>query len=266
MRILSFTFIIAVGFLMTNCAFNKRFYKPDTASVKPLPDTESIYIPYAKSDSIHAILYEHEDPIASVFFLHGNAGNLSSWYAVGELFYQKGYTVFMLDYPGFGNSSGTATHANVIESTYAAVDYFKKHKAVSSTKKLIGGFSLGGNLAIKVAVDHPLVFDGLFVEGAFSSHKDIAASGFPKLFRFLPRLLVKNSIDAASLISVWDKPLMVVHSSEDRTCPIEQGRKIYASAVSTQHKDFWEIKGPHLGGISRQPELYFYRIKQLLDY
>ena len=175
---------------LESCAFNKQFYQPDTEKVQTPPDAESIYISYGENqDSIHCFFYEKKEPIASLFFLHGNAGNLTGWHSIADLFYQAGYQVFILDYPGFGNSSGIPTHSDVMISTQKAVDFFVNHPKISSTKKLLAGFSLGGNLALKVAAENPMLFDAMFLEGAFSSHKDISASGFPFLLRFIPVFL-----------------------------------------------------------------------------
>src|SRR5512147_563028 len=46
------------------------------------------------------------DPKGVVFFLHGNAGNLASWFVNAGFYRQANYDLVMLDYRGYGKSSG----------------------------------------------------------------------------------------------------------------------------------------------------------------
>ncbi len=47
-----------------------------------------------------------EKPKGVIYFLHENSGDLSSWGDVAPHFLDNNYDVFMIDYPGFGKSTG----------------------------------------------------------------------------------------------------------------------------------------------------------------
>lgn len=260
-RILFIPLLLVLG----ACAFNGSYYQPNTNKVHDFPDAESIYIPYGKQDSIHSFFFKQEDPVASLFLLHGNAGNLTSWGEVGDIFFQAGYQVMIIDYPGFGNSTGKASHKNVFPATQAAADYFLDHEQVKGTKKVLMGFSLGGNLAVKIGHDNPELFDAMLLEGAFESHKAIAVDRVPRPFKFAPYLVVKNAIKGRELIKTWNKPLLVIHSKDDAVCSYEMGKSLYENAINTSQKELWTINGPHLAGLGQNFNVYLAKLKTLVD-
>lgn len=264
LAVLKFTIILLTTCFLGSCAFNKSFYNPDSSAVNTPPDARSVYIKYAEHDSIHTLFYAPTHPKASLFILHGGSGNLSGWSEVADLFYQDGYAVFIMDYPGFGNSSGAATHKSVMASTQAAVNHFITLPQVQNTKKLIMGFSLGGNLALKVAAENEAFFDAMLIEGAYTSQKALKAHQTPRPFKGFSRLLTKTEIDGEAFISKWTKPLLIVHSSNDAISPYKMAKSLYDSAIRTKQKELWTISGPHLAGLGSNFELYMAKISALL--
>lgn len=257
--------IISVVLIFSSCAFKNSFYHPTKELVDTPPEAKSAYVQYGENDSIQSLFYTRDNAKASLFILHGNAGNLSSWSEVADLFFQAGYQVFIIDYPGFGNSSGEAEHKTVKEASNAAVNHFNSLPEVLGTKKIILGYSLGGNLAIKVAHDHPTLFDALLIEGAFDSHRNVAMSTFIKPLRFIPAMFVKNEVNGNELLATWNKPLLIIHSKDDMTCPYRMGVSLYENAVGTAEKELWTIKGPHLSGLSRNFDLYLAKVAGLVS-
>ncbi|MCH2232920.1 MAG: alpha/beta hydrolase [Crocinitomicaceae bacterium] len=131
---------ILLGFIMFGCGFNGLFYYPNVEHVETPEFSQSHYIKYSDQDSIHALFYKKNQPIATIFFLHGNAGSLDSWSSLGQLFYKENFNVFMIDFPGFGNSTGKAKHEPTYEAAQAAVEYFKSMPEIQDSKKLLMGF------------------------------------------------------------------------------------------------------------------------------
>jgi len=261
MSSLRYLLTVVILISLVSCGFNSSFYHPDETEVKTPVSAESQYVHY-ESDSVHVLHYLPESPKASILMLHGNAGNLSGWSEVADLFYLAGYEVYILDYPGFGNSSGKPKHQVVYAATDAVAHHF--NQSAQHDKRLLMGFSLGGNLAVKVATDHPDYFNAMALEGAFDNHVNAARQSIPRPFRFLANLFVKNHIKGEELIQQWNKPLLVIHSKDDRTCPYEMGVSLHQNAAS-KNKSLWSIEGPHLSGISKYFETYMLKIENLID-
>lgn len=251
---------------MSACAFNKSFYHPDKTAVASFPDSEDHYIPFGENDSIHALFFKQELPKATLFILHGNAGNLSSWGEMADLFYTSGYQVFIIDYPGFGNSSGKTTHQTVIESTLEAANYYHNLPTIQDHKSLLMGFSLGGNLALKIGAERPAIFDAMILEAPFDTHRAEAMHVVTRPLRFAPFLLTKNAINGKKIIGNWTKPLLLIHSTDDKMCPYKMSERLLKSATGSTKKELWTIKGPHLAGLGQNTDLYLAKMNALVDY
>jgi uncharacterized protein len=249
--------------LLSSCSMNMFYYFPDKAAVSASENATEHYIPFKGEKSVHGLFFEKKDPVASVFILHGNAGSLTGWQSVAEMLWEEGYQTFIIDYPEFGNSGGQARHNPVISSSQKAFEYFNALPQVAGTKKVIMGFSLGGNLALKIGTDYQDQLDAMVIEGAFTNHRDIGIASVSRAFRFAPWLVLGSKFKGEELIRDWKKPLLVVHSATDEVIPYEMGKTIYQNAGTTR-KELWTIKGTHLQGFGLYPTEYFFKIRNLL--
>lgn len=201
---------------------------------------------------------KNTEPKASIFFLHGNAGNIFWQYQGMIPLVKKGFQVFIIDYSGFGFSQGKATRMNVLNDARVSFNYFQNLPEIKNTKQIIYGQSLGGHLSAVLANEVQDKIDGLVIEGAFSSHKDIAA----ETAGFIGRVVVKEKYIATESIKSYKKPVLVIHSTEDKTIPFYMGKKIYDAA--NQPKLFYEIQKCHICGPIYYTDSISYKINQLI--
>ena len=237
------------------------FLYSDSSEVAYNYSIENLFFTNANNDSIHAWMMTPKGYVNSttLLFLHGNAGNIVYQYQLAYPFVKRGYQVLLIDYSGFGFSQGKATRANVRLDADAAIEYLTKRSDQKDKKLLLYGQSLGGHLAASVASDHESSIDGLVIEGAFSSHKDIAALGFG----FLGRWLTKEGYSAKEVIGDFNKPVLIIHSNEDRRIPFSQGQLLYEAA--TEPKAFYEIDQCHICGPLHYADEIVHRMEQLFQ-
>lgn len=189
---------------------------------------------------------KNKTPTITLLHFHGNAGFLISQYQAMTPLIKYGFQIFVFDYSGFGFSEGKATRENVLFDANSALSYVKNRPDVKDTRLVIYGQSLGGHLSAVVAEQRQVDIDGLVIEGAFSSHRDIAA----KTAGFFGRILVSEKYCAYKSIRTYKKPVLVIHSTEDEVIPFKMGQKIFNNA--TAPKEFYEIKKCHMCG----PDFY----------
>lgn len=185
---------------------------------------------------------KNETPTVTLLHFHGNAGFLISQYQAMTPLIKYGFQVFLFDYSGFGFSEGKATRDNVLIDAHSALSYVKSRPDIKDTKIVIYGHSLGGHLSAVVGEQRQADIDGLVIEGAFSSHKDIAA----EIAGVFGRILVSEKYSAFKSIRTFNKPILVIHSTEDEVIPFKMGQKIFDNA--NQPKEFYEIKKCHMCG------------------
>jgi len=290
------TFIILFIFtVLTSCSFNKLFLRPtklpantkkikiksgndtivvqfDTITYKPTflktnNDTlqhdftiESVSFTSANGHKLNGWFLKPKNikPQITILHLHGNAGFLVSQYKAIAGLTKYGFQIFMFDYSGFGFSEGKATKKNVLTDALSALDYLKTRNDIKNTKLIIYGQSLGGHLSAVVAEKRQNDIDGLVIESAFSSHKDIAAN----MAGIIGRIFVNEKYSAIESIKNYKKPLLVIHSTEDKTVPFYMGQKIYETA--NQPKDFFKIKHRHISGVIYYSKQISQKIKKML--
>ena len=185
-----------------------------------------------------------EVPKISVFALHGNSGNLNSQYRRFIELTKYGFQIFLFDYSGFGYSEGKSTRENAVEDSYSVFDFFKNLDEIKNTPKVIYGQSIGGNFSIPVATRNQDDIEGLVLEGTFISFNAIANRKVP----LLGGLVIKENDDNRLNLKNFKKPVLIIHSKEDKLIPLELGKQLYENA--NEPKEFFEIDRPHISGIS----------------
>ena len=140
-----------------------------------------------------------------VLFLHGASGNMAAQEKSCNLervvrLYQLGFSVFMIDYRGYGNSKGRfPTEARIYEDASRAWNYLTQEKGFSPEKVFIYGYSLGGAIAANLCLQQPKAA-GVIAESSFTCIKDMAKYRYKYKIRIFPlKLLVTQKFDFINL-------------------------------------------------------------------
>jgi fermentation-respiration switch protein FrsA (DUF1100 family) len=185
-----------------------------------------------------------------VLFFHGNAGNISHRLDSIEIFHQLGMDTLIIDYRGYGQSSGKPTEQGTYLDAEAAWNYLVDERGVATNRIVVFGRSLGGAIGAWLGTQHTPA--AMIIESSFTSGIDMAR----RLYPFLPaRLITRLRYPVAEYASRLECPVLVVHSRDDEIIPFAMGQSIYAAVP--QRKSFLELRGDHNGGfyISRHDYL-----------
>lgn len=181
-----------------------------------------------------------KDERGVALFFHGNAGNISHRLTTLNHFNSLGLSTLIIDYRGYGESGGRASINGLKLDATAAWEWLLK-RGYAETEILIFGRSIGGGVAACLAkMVEP---KALVLESTFSNLADVARGHIP----FLPMsIVVGNGFDSVANLAHFKRPVLVIHSREDRTVPFEYGQKLYESL--SPPKKFLEISGGHNDG------------------
>ena len=194
----------------------------------------------------------------TLLFFHGNAGNISHRLDSLLLFRQLGLSQLILDYRGYGRSSGRPSEAGLYRDGEAAWNYLTRELGLEPGQIVLFGRSLGGAVAVWLAAREAPA--GLIVESSFTSVPDLGAELYPWLpVRWLSRL----RFDSRSRIAQVRAPVLVVHSRDDEIIPFAHGQALFAAA--NPPKRLLELRGGHNDGfmVSRGP--YLNGLRSFLD-
>jgi fermentation-respiration switch protein FrsA (DUF1100 family) len=181
------------------------------------------------------------NPRGAVLLFHGNAGNISHRIDYAVMFRQLGYATLLVDYRGYGRSSGKPSEEGTYQDADAAWRWLTETRGLKERDIVLFGESLGGGVASWLASRHTP--RALVLASTFTSAVDLGA----ELYRFLPvRLISRFRYDTLSRLPEVRAPVLVVHSPGDDIIPYSHGQRLYSAA--REPKAFLELSGGHNDG------------------
>lgn len=172
-----------------------------------------------------------------LYFLHGNAGNISHRLGKVKLFHELGWSVFIMDYRGYGNSTGFPSEKGLYRDARAGYDYLLNVRHFEPKNIVVEGESLGGAVAVDLA--HRVPVGALILVGTFTSVADMGRVLYPAI----PSFIVVSKFDSLSKMSGLRCPILFIHSRNDEIVPFDMGRRLYEAFNGD--KEFVATTGGH---------------------
>jgi len=220
-------------------------YFPDRVMSKSPHDIgleyESVDIETSDGVQINGWYIPCDNSRGTILFCHGNGSNISGRLDTINIFQNLGFTTFLFDYRGYGNSQGKPNEKGTYRDAEAAYDYLIDQKYLNPNHVIIFGRSLGGAVAANLATKR--IHQVLILESTFTSIMDIARNIYPI---FPVRLINHIRYDTINCVRKLDTPLLLVHSTEDDRIPFSHSEKLFE--VADQPKSFLKISGDHNEG------------------
>jgi uncharacterized protein len=211
---------------------------------------EDVTIPTADGESIHGWYVPVPDPAGHVLFFHGNAGNISHRLDTVEILHRMGHAVFIIDYRGYGRSSGRPSEAGTYADAAAAWTHLRETRGVDPKRIVVYGRSLGGAVAVWLAANHTPA--GLIVESTFTRVADMGAHHYP----YLPaRWLTRIRYDSLSRMPSVRCEVFSAHSADDEIVPLHLGKALAESARDLNA--FVTLAGSHNDSFRRGGGAYY---------
>jgi pimeloyl-ACP methyl ester carboxylesterase len=164
-----------------------------------------------------------------LLFLHGNGENIAANLNKAKIFQELGFSVLLIDYRGYGLSEGEfPSESQVYEDAQAAWNYLTQDRNIAPENIIIYGHSLGGAIAINLAVQHPEAA-GLIVEGTFTSIQDMAK--YQKIYQIFPlSLILHQKFDSINQLKSLKIPILLIHGTADDVVPYVMSQILFDSA------------------------------------
>jgi alpha-beta hydrolase superfamily lysophospholipase len=185
------------------------FAKPGVVEVQ-------IAVPSATLSALH---YKQPRARGVVLFLHGNAGNLETWLTSTELYHRAGFDLFMLDYRGYGRSTGKIENEAQLHADVRAA-YDRVAQEYPGRPIVLLGRSLGTALAAKLAADVQPALTVLV--SPYSSMRDVAREQYP----FVPSALLRYPLNTGEYLARISTPVLLIHGEADALIPIIHSERL----------------------------------------
>ncbi len=220
-------------------------------------DFEDVTLETSDGVSVHG-WYVPADSERVLLYFHGNAGNISHRIHSIREFRELGLSVFMIDYRGYGQSTGKPTEHGLYRDAEAAWRYLTAERGIAPENVVVFGRSLGGSVASWLAMNESP--GALIVDSSFTSVADVGQEVYP----WLPvRLLARYRHPTREHVENTNVPVLVVHSRDDEIIPFRHGEAIFEAA--NEPKAFLEIRGGHNDAHATSAAAYFSGLRRFLD-
>lgn len=243
---------VYLGLLMIAWLFpNRVIFRPPAASYRD--DDSVIKLRTTDGETITAKFYENDSAVFTILFSHGNAEDIGGIEPFILRLRDKGFSVLVYDYRGYGTSEGSPSETNTYKDIDAAYRYLTEDRNIPSTRIIVHGRSLGGGVATDLAAREPV--GGLILESTFTS-----ASRVLSRIKILPF----DKFESINKITSVTCPVMVIHGTEDRTIPFHHGETLF-KAGRDPRTFFWVEGAGHNNLFNRAGDRYLTAIRDFAD-
>ena len=214
---------------------------------------EDIYLESGSDISIHGWWLTARAPLkGTVYFLHGNAENISTHVRNIAWLPEYGYEVFLIDYRGFGLSRGSPDLRGALEDIRTGFRYLLERNASRELPVYLLGQSLGASMALYFAATDPQArqnLDAVISDAAFARYGEIARhvaaqSWLTWALQYPASWSMIRGYDPIDFVAdISPVPLLLIHSKDDPVIPFAYSQQLYQAAMPP--KAFLETTGPH---------------------
>ncbi|MBV8518441.1 MAG: alpha/beta fold hydrolase [Acidobacteria bacterium] len=173
--------------------------------------------------TLHAWLFRAKAPDAPlIVWCHGNAGNLTDRAEMASQLAERGVSVFVFDWRGFGKSEGSASENALFHDVRAAFDYARQQ--LRAQRIIVYGESIGGPYAAYVAKERKGLVRGVVIENSFPSLRELGNA----LYAPLPLgWTAPFALRTTAWLNDAGVPVLVMHGKRDQVIPYRLGRKLF---------------------------------------
>ncbi|MFG0330852.1 MAG: alpha/beta hydrolase [Phycisphaerales bacterium] len=242
LRLIVLFTVVFVVLSMTGWAERLVFY-PSSGTPDPPAGAEEVWFRTADGLRLHGWFLpargRGDASAAAVLVVHGNAGNIGNHIDFVDFLPAAGFHTLLFDYRSYGRSdSGSLRREALRTDTEAALDYLLSRSDVDAGRIGLYAQSVGGPMGLSVMVDRPEIRAGVVVS-TFTAWREIAASALGGgddpgwLSSFVARAVMPSGMDPIDLVRrVNDRPLLLVHGTEDEIVPRSHFERLGAAAGS----------------------------------
>jgi fermentation-respiration switch protein FrsA (DUF1100 family) len=157
-------------------------------------------------------------PAPLVIFAHGNGELIEHWPMALDPYRQMGMHVLLPEYRGYGHSAGMPSERDIVKDYVRFYDLACTRSDVDPRRVVLHGRSLGGGVVCALARSRKPA--ALILESTFTSVPDVARQWL------VPKALIADKFDSASVVASLDVPVLVFHGTCDRVVPFEHAVKL----------------------------------------
>ena len=213
---------IILYFLQDKLLFHPEKLSADYQYKFNIPFKEFNY-PVSTGKNMSVVRFTVPDSVCKgiVLYFHGNRQNINRYARFATNFTKNNYEIWMMDYPGFGKSTGKRTEQALYED---ALRFYKTAiQKYSVDSIIIYGKSLGTGIAAELASVREC--KRLILETPYYSI-DALAKHYFFIYPVMP--MTKFAIPTNEYFEYIKSPITIFHGTRDEVIPYNQAKRLAA--------------------------------------
>lgn len=229
-------------------------------------DCHIVEFSLSENITIGGFFFLRDPKLPTLMIFHGNGEIAADYeYNIGE-FLNNGVNCAIIDFRGYGFSTGIPTYKNLLEDAYQAFLQFSKWlKARNfSSKVIVMGRSLGSACAAEIGSYHPPNLAGIIFESGFCDTYRL----FKYLFGIDDPSLTAQTLEPWSnfpRIAKIDSPVLILHGMRDYIIPFEHARLIDKTLPPSTPRTLVAIEHAGHNNIQGFKDQYFTALKTFIS-
>ncbi|HSU28996.1 MAG TPA: alpha/beta fold hydrolase [Chitinophagaceae bacterium] len=180
-----------------------------------------INLPVSENKNLNIIQFTVPDSLCKgvVLYFHGNRSNVIRYAPFASNFTRMGYAVWMMDYPGFGKSTGKRTEQGLYDDALTLYKMAISQYAADSI--ILYGKSLGTGIAAQLASIRDC--RRLILETPYYSMHALVKHYF---FIYPTMPFTKYTLPTHKYFEFVNAPITIFHGTRDGVIPYKQARQL----------------------------------------
>ncbi|XEU96674.1 hypothetical protein FSHL1_001959 [Fusarium sambucinum] len=236
----SFPLLLEALIYPSNIPANSRSDVPKPSDFG-ISNFEELYIPTDDGEKLSAFYIRgprgHKNSNITILMFHGNAGNIGHRLPIARMIINYiGCNVFMLEYRGYGSSTGQPDESGLNIDAQTGLNYLRQRAETRDHKLMVYGQSLGGAVAIKLVSKNQEAGDiaGLILENTFLSIRKLIPSVVPPA-KYLTLLCHQVWPSESVLPNITKVPTLFISGLQDEIVPPKHMKQLFEiSAAPTK--------------------------------
>ena len=168
---------------------------------------------------INGLHFYRPDPKGLILYFHGNTRSIKGWAKYARDFYRYDYDVVLVDYRGFGKSTGKRSEKDMLNDMQFVYNVltgkYPEHHII------VYGRSIGSGFAAKIASDNKPRY--LILDSPYYNFRIVVE-------RFLPILPIRWVLRYHLRTDKWIRHVnchtYIIHGTRDRLIPIKHSERL----------------------------------------
>lgn len=172
----------------------------------------------------------------TVLFFHGNGEIADDYDGIEPLYTRRGVNLLVVDYRGYGRSTGRATCSAMMRDCHPVIDFVTSWRAEHGHDGplIVMGRSLGSASALEVAAHDPDRVAGLIIESGFAT--TLSRLRFRGIDPARLGIEERDGFGNLDKIRSCRQPTLVIHGDRDRIIDCSEGRALYEASPAEQKR------------------------------